>query len=225
MNSITNPVNNKFIKIFKRITLIFLTIIIVFVALFVIFPESVGNTLSKVGFFDLVFGDKNFRTSAEHQKALGIKTANMSGKEEKELNSMINESIKAQLEYYSTEKDESLEEVKNLYLAEEFERYKEYVKLYASFQQAKNGNQSYDKIEKIKFSPPRTYKDLPDRIGIITFIKFNYNYNYSNDITQIFIFKNINGEWKIEKHIEVNIQLGATEASLIEEIIDPQKYK
>lgn len=218
-----NQIFNKLIKLLIPIIMLVLLVVNVLIVSFVFFPDTTGTVLSKIGFFDLLFGDTNFRTSTEHQKTYGIETAKISNEEEKKLNSMVVDSIKAQLEYYSTAKDESLEKVKNLYIPEEFETYKKYVKLYAGFQEAKSGNYSYDKIEKIKLSPPRAYKILPDRVGIITFIKFNHK--DSNSITQIFIFKNINSEWKIEKQIEVNIQLGETEAGLIEQILDSQKYK
>lgn len=226
---------NKFIKIFKLSTIgLLLAVIILIVSVIVIpkkyymdgsydlpFEDRVPAMLEKIGFFDILFGNIEFRTSGKHQKKYGIETAKISSEKEKKLNSMIDESIKAQLEYYSTKKDESLEKVKNLYLPEAFEQYKEYVKLFSTFQEAKSGNQSYDKIEKMKFSPPRIYRDLPNRIGMINFIKFNYRDN--SEITQIFIFKNTNSDWKIEKQVEVNIQLGETEAGLINQIIDSQK--
>ncbi|MBU3925424.1 hypothetical protein KKB43_06875 [Patescibacteria group bacterium] len=230
-----NQIFNKFIKIFKLSALGLLFVVIILIVSVTVIPKKyymggsydlpfedrVPAMLEKIGFFDMLFGNIEFRISGEHQKIYGIETAKISSEEEKNLNEKIKKSIKAQLEYYTTKNEESLEKVKNLYLPKAFEQYKEYVKLFSTFQEAKSGNQSYDKIEKMKFSPPRIYKDLPDRIGMINFIKFNYRDN--SEITQIFIFKNTNSDWKIEKQVEVNIQLGETEAGLIKQIIDSQK--
>jgi len=171
---------NQKIKFLKLITVSLLIVIGIFIALFIFFPENIGNALSRIGFFDLILGDKNFRTSAEYQKTYDIETANISNEKEKKLNGIIEESIKVQLEYYSTEKDESLDKVKNLYLPEAFDKYKKYVKQqtitnkeFRAIAENKLDIQSYDTIKIIKFSPPRTYKDLPNRIGMINHIEFN----------------------------------------------------
>lgn len=210
--------NQKFIKLIIVGLLITAS---AFIALFIFFPNTVGNTLEKIGFFDSLFGDANFRTSAEHQKIYGIETAKISSEEREKLNGIVKESIKAQLEYYSTKNDGSLEKVKNLYLPEEFDKYKEYVKREAGLHDAESGNQTYDKIEIKKFSPPRTYKVLPDRIGIMSFLRFSDK--QTNTILQIFILKNNNDDWKIEKREEVLVQTEGVEAGLIKQILNQPK--
>lgn len=184
-------------------------------------------------FFDLLFVPVELRTTLEHQKALGIETAKISGAEVKKLDSMINESVKAQLEYYSTEKDDSLDKVKDLYLPEAFEKYKGDAKTYATdnkeiqkyYKDEKikfgTGTQSYDKMGQVKFSSPRTYKGLPDRIGIMNLIMFKGG--NINNLTQLFIFKNVNGEWKIEKQGEMNANPDVDEKISVQEVKDGKK--
>ncbi len=212
---------NKFIKIFIPIVLLALLIINVLIASATLFPETTGVTLSKIGFFDLLFGNEHFNTSAEHKKIYGIETAKISNEEKEKLNGIIEESIKAQMEYYSTKKVESLEKAKDLYLPEAFEQYKEYVKQEAGLYDAESGNQAYDKIKTKKFSLPRIYKVLSDRIGIISVIRFTDE--QTNSIIQISILRNNNGEWKIEKQSEIDFQTEWTESYLIDQIIDSQK--
>ncbi len=204
MNPITNPKNIKIIFLVTISMGVF--IIIIFLISSKIFPEF--------KFFDLLFVPVELRTTIEHQKALGIETASISYWQEKKLDSMINDSIKAQLEYYSTEKDESLEKIRNLYLPNGFEQYKEDVKFYANYPESKN--LAYDKIEQIKFSKPVIYKVLPGRIGIMNLVKFDN----VNPIEQVFIFKNINGEWKIEKQRKISANPNVDEDILVQEIKD-----
>ena len=164
-------------------------------------------------------------TTQEHWKELGIENAQMSSEEEERLYLMTVESVKAQLTYLSTRKDESLEKAEDLYLMEEFEKYKENIKsgggyqLYGGvYQSAGNEYQFYNEIKTIKFSKPRMYNGLSGRIGILNYVEFNDS--NANHLTQIFIFKNINGEWKIEKQSEIIVRLDISEDGLIQEIKD-----
>lgn len=207
MNPVTNPKNKKIIKIISLIAVLAgVFIIILFFISSKVFPDY--------SFFDLLFVPVELRTTLEHQKALGIETAKISGAEVKKLDSMINESVKAQLEYYSTEKDDSLEKVRNLYLPSGFEQYKKDVKFYASYPDSKNI--FYNKIENVKFNKPVTYQVLPGRIGIINLISFKDK--YTNNLEQLFIFQNINGEWKIERQREIAATPDIDENILIQEI-------
>lgn len=160
------------------------------------------------------FAISDLGSSQNHWKDLGIENAKISGTEEKNLYLMTIKLIKAQSEYYSTKKEESLEKVKDLYLPKAFEQFKKDIK----DESGQLGSQFYNKIEKIKFSKPRSYKDLPGRIGIITHIEFIDH--YTNNYTPLFIFKNVNGEWKIEKQSEVVVRLAEEEDWLIKEIKD-----
>jgi hypothetical protein len=73
------------------------------------------------------------------------------------------------------------------------------------------------KILKIEFSQPRKYRDLVDRIGIITYVSLtdppNFLGGYPRDI---FIVKKVNGKWEIEKRREVMIRLDIDEEALIQ---------
>lgn len=159
-------------------------------------------------------GDNSEMGSNEtHWKNLGIEIPELSSADEKKLYLMIIESIKAQSEYYST-KEESAEKVKDLYLPEMFTQYKKDIK----DESVQFGSNFYDKIEKVRFSKPRAYKDLSDRIGIITHIEFIDH--YTNNYTSLFIFKNVNGVWKIEKQSKIIVRLDFEESWLIKEIKD-----
>lgn len=241
-----DPINNKFIKIVSLVGIIIITLAFISNKVFLNNKTSnlpSGNTTPQISNVetkkvdamineaiktqldrtptgkedDFVF---NMGTTQEHWKNLGIENAKISGVEEKDLYLITIEIIKTQLEYYSTKKEESLNKVKNLYLPEEFEQYKKDAGI--SFYIDSN-IQNYEKIKTIKFSKPRTYKDLPDRIGIITYI--NFVDEYTNNLTQLFIFKNINGEWKIEKQDEITIRVDIEENTLIQEIKDENKIK
>ncbi|MBU4339244.1 hypothetical protein KKB43_06605 [Patescibacteria group bacterium] len=223
MNPITNPKNNKFIRIISLIAISIGTfIVIVFLISSKVFPD--------IRFFDLLFVPVELRTPIDHEKSLGVEIDNFSFLKARKLDSMITESIKAQLEYYSTEKDEDLDKVKDLYLPEAFEKYKEDVKRenitaketqkYYKDEKIKfgTGMQSYDKIGRIRFSSLRTYKGVPDRIGVMNLVVFKGG--NINNLTQLFIFKNVNGEWKIEKQSEMIESTGIVEDYLIQQIKD-----
>ncbi|MDF1498257.1 MAG: hypothetical protein P1P85_02795 [Patescibacteria group bacterium] len=219
------PTDKKFVKIIALIVVLISAVIIVLSC-------ASNKFFHEYKFFDLLFVPIELRTTIEHEKTLGIETAKISYRKEKKLDLMIKESIKAQLEYYSTEKDENLEKVKDLYLPDGFEQYKEFTKeKVSSLKSFLNKDSSYNKIvsetfsynniKTIKFSQPRTYKGLPDRIGIINYVNFINNPGAIDSVlSRIFIFKNINGEWKIEKQKEILIRTEWAEESLIQEIKD-----
>lgn len=206
------PINKKLIKI--------LTLVIVLLGVIILILSHLSNKFFDYKFPDMLLAPIELQTTIEHEKALGVKTAKISRAEKKELESMINKSVKAQLEYYSTEKEESLEKVKNLYLPDGFEEYKEDAKRkLAYFYDTRSEKQSYEKMEQLKFSKPRTYRDLPGRVGVISFAKFidDHGNTYST-LNPIFIFKKIDGEWKIEKQTGVSVRNEWSEESLIQKI-------
>lgn len=178
------------------------------------------------GLLEPILGVKNFNTSTEHKKALGIKTANISEEERIKIIAVIKEVVKAQEEYNLSKKEESLDKVKNLYLPGIFEVHREEAKKLTTFY----ASDITDTVETLKFSSPRIYKDLPDRIGIINNIVFSFSQEadvWPRDILQIFIFKNTNKGWKIEKQQvregmagDEQLELEAIEARLVKQIID-----
>ena len=206
------PTNKKLIKI--------LTFIVALLGIIILILSYLSNKFFDYRFPDMLLAPIELQTTIENEKALGVKTAKISRAEKKELESMINKSVKAQLEYYSTEKEESLEKVKDLYLPDGFEEYKKDAKRkLAYFYDTRSEKQSYEKMGQLKFSKPRTYRDLPGRIGVISFAKFidNHGNTYST-LNPIFIFKKINDEWKIEKQTRISSPKEMTEKSLIQKI-------
>lgn len=76
---------------------------------------------------------------------------------------------------------------------------------------------SHVKVLKIEFSQPRRYRDLKDRIGIITYISLTDPPNFLGGYPRyIFIFKRVNGRWEIEKKWEIMLRLDVDEAALIQ---------
>lgn len=204
------PANKKLIKI--------LTFIVALLGVIILILFYLSNKFFDYRFPDMLLAPIELQTTTEHEEALGVKTARISRAEKKELESMINKSVKTQLEYYSTEKEESLEKVKDLYLPSGYKEYKEYAEReLAYFYDTRSEKQSYEKMEQLKFSKPRTYRDLPGRIGVISFARFEGKY-INNNLDQIFIFKKIDGEWKIEEQTGVVVRNEWSEESLIQKI-------
>lgn len=164
-------------------------------------------------------------TTPNHWKELGIDNAEISSEEERDLYQMVAEAVKAQLKYSASKKEESLEEVKNLYLSEEFEQYKRGIiddggyRASGTVYHIPTDEYYYiGDIKTIRFSKPRIYGELPDRIGVLN--DFEFSSQGVNNLVQIFIFKNVNGEWKIERQRETVTRLDLDEDSLIKEIKD-----
>ncbi len=213
--------NQKFIRIIKLVTGLIFTVSVLFFLMI-----QLQTPTDSYGLLEPILGVKNFNTSAEHKKALGIETANISEEEKKKLDGMIEEVIRAQEEYNATKKEKSLDKIKNLYLPEVFETHKEEAKkLITNYPVG-----AEDSKETLKFSSPRTYKDLSSRVGIISYIDFSFSQYldaWPRGILQVFIFKNTNGEWKIEKQQVSNSMaekikegLEATELGLVKQIMD-----
>lgn len=170
-------------------------------------------------------GSIGLGTTSDHWKKLGIDNAGISSEEEKNLYQIVAEAVKAQLKYSASKKEESLEGVKNMYLSEEFEQYKKAIMddggYHASGAVYHIPTDEYyyiSDIKTIRFSKPRIYGGLPDRIGVINYVEFNDS--SANSLAQIFIFKNVNSEWKIEKQRETIARFDLDEDSLIREIKD-----
>jgi len=158
--------------------------------------------LKYAGVFDLLMGDRSFITSAEHRERFGIETAKLSSNDENKLHEMIKKIVDAQTKYYETEKEENLEKVKSLFVSDkEFNQFKEILKMDGdSYKGGYTEILGYGDMKETKFSSPRKYKGLDDRIGILSYTKFN-NSNPSSafdTLPQFYIFKRMNNEWKIE---------------------------
>lgn len=155
-------------------------------------------------------------TTTDHWQNLGIKNAQLSSDEEKELYLIVIRSIKGQLEYFSTRNNQSLEVVRGLYFQKEFEKYKDDTNRKVSTNDVQSGYESYEEIKTIRFSKPRTYEGLPDTIGIVSYIGFNDQ--KANRLISLYILKKYDSEWKIEKQGEMAVRLEELEDALIKEI-------
>ncbi len=152
--------------------------------------------LKYTGVFDLLMRDRSFITSAEHREKFGIGTAKLSSSDENRIHKMIKEIVNTEAQYYKTGKEENIEKVKGLFILDErYEQFKEVLKFNDDSYGKING-----KIKKIKFSSPRKYKGLNDRMGILSHTKFDIsNSSASSDILlQLYIFKRVDNKWKIE---------------------------
>lgn len=152
--------------------------------------------LKYAGVFDLLMRDRSFITSAEHREKFGIETTKLSSSDESRLHEIIKEIVNTEAQYYETRKEDDIEKVKDLFmLNERYEQFKEDVKVDSNSYKRVNG-----KIRKIKFSNPRKYKGLDDRIGILSHTKFDIsNSSASSDtLLQLYVFKRVDNEWKIE---------------------------
>jgi hypothetical protein len=159
----------------------------------------------EVKLFNLFTKRENpFWSSQEHIKRWGIETAKIPLEEEQIIHSIIRN-------YYETKFISDLEEQWRKILATENEpEMKEYYETRLSLLPKL-------KILKIEFSQPRKYRDLVDRIGIITYVSLTDPPNFLGGYPRyIFIFKKVNGGWEIEKVWEVMLRLDVDEAALIQ---------
>ncbi len=149
-----------------------------------------------------------FRTSNEHRQEFGIETARLSFKEKRELHSMIEQTIMAGFQYYDTGDEKEFKKIKDLFLIEEYERIKNSIKKMRDEHKKRLDAGPYpckipSHIPNGKFSKPREYKDLENRIGIMVLHKMSapdiLGGGCESDPLKIYIFKRIDNIWKIEK--------------------------
>ncbi len=128
------------------------------------------------------------------EDVMGLSLASLSANEEKEIQEIIRKAFEGQwlYRYCYKDEDEMDDLIENLYISKEYQQFKREIKEEYKYISRENSleNISYS-LEKMRFSKPRKYKDLDDRIGIIA---GNGNIHY-------FLFKKINDQWKIEKEI------------------------
>ncbi len=201
----------KYLKLISGIILITLVFWgIFYLAVYTFIPSTIktGIISFKENVFNYFTEEKRgpFWTSKEYKKELEIEIIDMSSEENQIFHSMIEKIIDAEFRYYNTGDEKEFEKVKNLFLPEEYERSKRKINSVKTSddKEFENYYTIPDKITEIKFSEPRTYKDLEGRIGIISsiFKKNPENTNdkyYSGKPYHIFIFKQVNNKWKIEK--------------------------
>jgi hypothetical protein len=150
-----------------------------------------------------------FQTEPWYMRKYGIKTINLLPAVEEYLHLMIKKVIEAGSGYYLKADDKEIEKVRSLFLEEEFEnlkrkineaRRKEELSLIMEVKDCGILTQSLG----TKFSKPRKYKLLENRLGIMVYIPFKaFNFLKGgcwDHHSFLFIFKqDENKEWKIER--------------------------
>ena len=187
------------LKAIKIVGIAFCFILICYVfmrfILFPFFPYEVKRIINK--------REDPFWTSQEHLKKWGIEIVKLPLEEEQTIHSIIKD-------YYETKFISDLEEqLRKMLTTENDPIIKEYYETRLSLLPKL-------KILKIEFSQPRKYRDLVNRIGIITYVSLtdppNFLGGYPRDI---FVLKKVNGRWEIEKRWEVLLRLDIDEEALI----------
>ncbi len=200
---------------------------------FVIAPKDIKvkmgslleETSMKLGIFKGYKSDL-FYTSPEHKEMLSIETAAITIQEEQKLHSMINETIEACFRYYETSEEKEIEKVKDLFAPAEYRKIKDDID---TTREKSKVWENYCKIPaktpEIKFSEPRRYRNLENRIGIIISIPFAHpNFLGGGCVGEgfphyIFIFDKINNNWKIEKMSSISIRIEWTEEGIVKKLL------
>ena len=149
------------------------------------------------------------------EDVIGLSLADLSINEEKEVQEIIRKAFEGQYlyRYYYKNENEMDELIGDLYLSERYQQLKIEIKEKYKYVNRENSleNISYS-LEKMRFSRPRKYKDLDDRIGIIGEPKFNS--------AHYFLFKKIDNYWKIEKEIWHMKSCFLDETFVIQELLE-----
>lgn len=209
--------------IIKISGVIFLIIFLIFLVYLFLPKEKIYNTLLKWGWIIEERGP--FWTSREHMEKLGIENIKLSPEEEKTLHSIIEKAIKAGFRYYDTGEDKDIEPIKNIFLPEEYEIVKEDIKRTRVNREVWEDENCKILIEipETKFSQPRKYRDLENMIGIISDtdgpLPEFLGGGCGGSLYFIFVFKQVNGNWKIVKMWPVSIRLEWSEEVVIEKIL------
>ncbi len=201
---------NYILKIIKISGVIFLVILTAF-AFYIIALQKSSPTLEKaltrLGLLEKPYEYDSSQTPKEHLERFGIEIIELPLKDERKLHSMIGKAIVAGFRYYETEKEEEFEKVKSFFLPEEYERMKENINRLIKLEKIWKGIECKADTEfsKIKFSQIGRYKELENRIRISTSILLPFSSpdvfgsGCSTGFGYIFIFKQVDNEWKIEK--------------------------
>lgn len=178
------------------------------------YPNEFGKIFRKLGLFQV----DPFKTNEDYRQRLGVEITSIPFSDEENLHSMIKNVYKNGLDYFNARDDKNFKKIESYFLSEEYERIKQGIE--NSKQECQKQKEQYKNepsqwceetsdflLEKTKFSQPRKYRDLPERIGIMVLIPI-VSPNYIDVIVggggtssqyHIFIFKQANNEWKIEK--------------------------
>jgi hypothetical protein len=150
-----------------------------------------------------------FQTEPWYRRKYGIKTINLSPAVEEYLHLMIKKVVEAGSSYYLKADDKEIEKVRGLFLEEEFKELKRKI----NEARGKENSSLIMEVEdcgiltqslEMKFSKPRKYKLLENRLGIMVYIPFKaFNFLKGgcwDHHSFLFFFKQDgNKEWKIER--------------------------
>ena len=151
--------------------------------------------------------------SSDHGDVIGLSLAKLSTNEEKEIHEVVRRAFEGQhlYRYYYKNEKEMDKLIEYLYLSEGYQQFKREIKEEYEYVNRESSLENIlSSLEKMRFSKPRKYKDLDDRIGIIA---GNGNIHY-------FLFKKVNDQWKIEKEIWHMKPCFLDETSIIKQIIE-----
>ena len=174
-----------------------------------------------------------FWTSEEHIEKWGIEEIKLSSQEERKLHLMIEQVLSAGFDYDEKRNEVIFEPLKDMFFVETYNEFMQLINNFGYFELDKNAwlpCRSPSEI-KIKFSGPREYRDLENRVGMIVFVSFpesiflKNDYRCSHGSRYVFIFKQIDNKWKIEKMSSVFKSPKWTEGGLIQSIIEDNENK
>ncbi len=148
------------------------------------------------------------------ENIIGLSLTDLSVNEKKEIQKIIKKAFEGEWNYYySGNEDKFDESVEDLYLAEGYQYFKKEMKEDRRYSIPENISEEDVSrfIKNIKFSKPRKYQDLDDRIGIV-------GGDYS--CYRFFLFKKVNNQWKIEKEKWPTIKYHFNENLIIQELLE-----
>ena len=133
--------------------------------------------------------------NSDTEDALGLSLANLPVNEEKEIHNIIKKSFEGQYlyRYYHKNEKEMDKLIEDLYIPEEYQRFKKELKEEYKYVERENVSLediSYS-IEKMRFSKIGKYKNLGSRVSIVA--------GPESGNVHSFLFKKVNSQWKIEK--------------------------
>lgn len=200
--------NNRVVKAVGIIIVIGIIFLVLFIFMSVFLPNQFEIMMKKTGLFNV----DPFYTSAEYRQKLGVEIINTPVANEENLHSMIKKVYENGLNYFKTGNDENLKKTESYFLPEEYNELKQNIENGRKECQYKKVNRDSSlqceevsgfQLSETKFSVLRKYKDLPGRLGIIAIAPVNsVNHVSPPELGlgyNIFIFKQKDNEWKIEK--------------------------
>lgn len=199
----------------KCLTVFLITFIAVFILAVITMMIQEDQRMRKQ---DCFYQFNQILENPDPEDIIGVSLASLPVSEEKEIQEIIKKALEGQLlyRYYYKNEGEMDELIENLYLSEKYQQFKKGLKEKYEYVSRENSLKeiSYS-LKKIRFSKLRKYEDFNDRIGIIAKPEFGSTY--------YFLFKKVNGQWKIEREILPDIRLCYfNEVSIIQQLLEQE---